>query len=66
MSAGGEIGNSHHRGEVLKPGARGLFQAIERALKTTNHAIRNRVPWRRLHVDLLTQLTIEKCVRTSS
>jgi hypothetical protein len=30
--------------------------------KTTNDAIRNRVPWRRLHIDLLTQLTIEKCV----
>jgi hypothetical protein len=28
----------------------------------TNHAIRNIVPWRRLHVNLLTQLTIEKCV----
>jgi hypothetical protein len=28
----------------------------------TNHAIRNRVPWRRLHINLLTQLTIEKCV----
>jgi hypothetical protein len=28
----------------------------------TNCAIRNRVPSRRLHVNLLTQLTIEKCV----
>jgi hypothetical protein len=28
----------------------------------TNHAIRDRVPWRRLHVNLLMQLTIEKCV----
>jgi hypothetical protein len=28
----------------------------------TNHAIRNIVPWRRLHVNLLTQLTIEKCI----
>jgi hypothetical protein len=27
-----------------------------------NHSIRDRVPWRRLHVNLLTQLTIEKCV----
>jgi hypothetical protein len=41
---------------------RGLFQAIKRAPKATNHAIRDRVPWRRLHVDLFTQLTIEKCV----
>jgi hypothetical protein len=62
MSAGGENGNSHHRGKALKPGARGLFQAIKRAPETANHAIRNRVPWRRLHVDLLMQLTIEKCV----
>jgi hypothetical protein len=62
MSAGRETGSSHHRGEALKLGARGLFQAIERAPKTTNHAIRNRVPWRRLHVNHLTQLTIEKSV----
>jgi hypothetical protein len=62
MSARGETSSSHHRGEALKPGTRSLFQAIKRAPKTTNHAIRNRVPWRRLHVNLLTQLTIEKCV----
>jgi hypothetical protein len=58
---GTETSSSHHRGEALKPGARGLFQAIKRAPKTANHVIRNRVPWRRMHVDL-TQLTIEKCV----
>jgi hypothetical protein len=29
---------------------------------TTNHAIRDRVPWRRLHVNLLMQLIIEKYV----
>jgi hypothetical protein len=62
MSVGGEIGSSHDRGEALKPGARGLFQAVKRAPKTANHAIRDRVPWRRLHVNLLTQLSIEKCV----
>jgi hypothetical protein len=62
MSVGGEIGSCHDRGEALKPGARGLFQAIKRAPKATNHAIRDKVPWRRLHVDLLTQLSIEKCV----
>jgi hypothetical protein len=28
----------------------------------TNHATRDRVPWRRLHVNLLTQLTIKKWV----
>jgi hypothetical protein len=62
MSARGETSSSHHRGETLKPGARSLFQAIKRVPKTTNHAIRNIVPWRRLHVNLLTQLTIEKCI----
>jgi hypothetical protein len=62
MSAGGEIGSYHDRGEALKPGARGLFQAIKRAPKMTNHAIRDRVPWRRLHVNLLMQFTIEKCI----
>jgi hypothetical protein len=62
VSARGEASSSHHRGEALKPGARGLFQAIKRAPKMANHAIRNRVPWRRLHVNLLTQLTIQKCV----
>jgi hypothetical protein len=49
-----ETSSSHHRGKALKSGARGLFQAIKRAPKTTNHAIRDRVPWRRLHVNLLT------------
>jgi hypothetical protein len=58
----GETSNSHHRGKALKLGARGLFQAIKRASKTANHAIRDRVPWRRLHVNLLTQLAIEKRV----
>jgi hypothetical protein len=58
MSARGETGSSHHGDEALKLGARGLFQAIERAPKMTNHAIRNRVPWRRLHVDFLTQLAV--------
>jgi hypothetical protein len=62
MRARRETSSSHHRGEDLKPCARGLFQTIKRASKTTNHAIRNRVPWRRLHVNLLTQLSIEKSV----
>jgi hypothetical protein len=33
MSARGEASSSHHRGEALKPGTRGLFQAIKRATK---------------------------------
>jgi hypothetical protein len=62
MRARRETTSSHHRGEELKPCTRGMFQTIKRAPKTTNHAIRNRVPWRRLHVNLLTQLSIEKSV----
>jgi hypothetical protein len=31
-------------------------------METTNHAIRNKVPWRRLHINLHTQLTTEKRV----
>jgi hypothetical protein len=41
MSAMGEASSSHHRGETLKPGARGLFQAIKRATKMADHPIRN-------------------------
>jgi hypothetical protein len=62
ISAWEETDSCHDRGKALKPGTRGLFQAIKRAPKVTNHAIRDRVPWRRLHENLLTQLTIEKCV----
>src|SRR4051812_11470489 len=39
---------------------RGLLEAIERATKTTNHAICNRIPRWWLHINLLTQLTIKK------
>jgi hypothetical protein len=62
MNARGEISSSHHRGEPLKPGTRGLFQTIKRVPKTVDHPIRNRIPRRRLHINLLMQLTIEKGV----
>jgi hypothetical protein len=62
MSTRGETSSSHHRGKTLKPGARGLFQAIKRAPKMVDHPIRNRIPQTRLHINLLTQLTIEKGV----
>jgi hypothetical protein len=62
MSARRETSSSHHRGEALKPGTRGLFQTKKKAPKMTNHSIRDRVPWRRLHVNLLMQLSIEKSV----
>jgi hypothetical protein len=62
MSTRGETSGSHRRGETLKPGARGLFEAIKRAPKTADHPIRNRIARRRLHINLLTQLTIEEGV----
>jgi hypothetical protein len=46
--------------EALKPGPRSLLEAIKRATQPTNHDVRNRVSGRQLHVDLLTQLAIEK------
>ncbi|KAK1648280.1 hypothetical protein QYE76_066085 [Lolium multiflorum] len=57
-----ETSSSHHRGKALKPGTRGLFETIERTSKTTNHPIGNRIPRRRLHVNLLTQLAIKKSI----
>jgi hypothetical protein len=54
MSAREEASSSHYRGEMLKPGTRGLFYAIKRSLKMADHSIRNRIPRRRLHIDLLT------------
>jgi hypothetical protein len=62
MSAGMETSSSHHRGKALKPGTRGLFQAIKRTPKMTNHPIGNKISRRRLHVNLLTQFSIEKSV----
>src|SRR3954469_10966529 len=62
MSTRGETSNSHYIRKALKPGTRGLFEAIKRTSKTTNHPLGNRIPRRRLHINLLTQLTIEKGV----
>jgi hypothetical protein len=62
MITGREARGSHDRGEPLEPGTRGLFKTIERAAKSADHTIRNRVPWGWLHINLLTQLTIEKGV----
>jgi hypothetical protein len=62
MSVGRETSSSHHRVKMLKPGMRGLFQAIKRTPKATDHPIRNRIPGKRLQVNLLTQLAIKKSV----
>ena len=47
---------------MLKPSTRSVFQTIKRVSKMTNHAIRNKIPRRWSHVDLLTKLTIKKCI----
>nr|CCI55441.1 PH01B031C15.24 [Phyllostachys edulis] len=57
---GGEAGSSDNKGETVEPSTRGLFEPIERAIKTINHTIRDRIPKGWLYVNLLTQLTIEK------
>src|SRR4051812_20217942 len=62
MSTRGETSSCHYRSKALKPGTRGLFEAIKRTSKATNHPLRNRIPRRRLHINLLTHLTIEKGV----
>ncbi|XP_048556699.1 uncharacterized protein LOC125537428 [Triticum urartu] len=62
MITGQETSGSHHRGETLEPGARGLFKTIEGAAKSTDHTIRSIVPRWLLHINLHTQLTIEKGV----
>jgi len=51
-----------NRGETLKPGPRSLLEAVERTAQPTNQAIRNRVSWRWLHIDFLSQLAIEEGV----
>jgi hypothetical protein len=60
MSTRRKTSNSYHRGKSLKQGARGFLKAIERVTKTMDHAIRKRIPRRWLHINLITQLTIEK------
>lgn len=60
MSTSRKTSSNDYRGKTLKPSTRSLFEAIKRTTKTTNHTLRNRIPRRRLHIDLLTQLTIKK------
>uniref|UniRef100_A0A0A9H176 Uncharacterized protein n=1 Tax=Arundo donax TaxID=35708 RepID=A0A0A9H176_ARUDO len=51
---------SDDRGQALKPSTGRLLEAVKRATQPTDHTRRNRVTWRRLHVDLLSQLTIKE------
>src|SRR3954468_1533019 len=44
ISTRGETSSSHYRSKALKPGTRGLFEAIKRTSKTTNHPLGHRMP----------------------
>jgi len=54
VGAGLKTSIRDNRGKPLKPGPRSLLETVKGATQTTNHAIRNRVAWRWLHVNLLT------------
>jgi hypothetical protein len=62
MSAGGKISSCDHRGKTIKPSPRSLLKAIKRAMKMTNHALRDRIPRWWTHVNILTQPTFKKCI----
>src|SRR6266508_3948382 len=62
MLTSNKTSSENNRGEALKPGAGSLFEAIERATKTTDVTIRNRVSRGRMHVDLLMQLAMKKSI----
>jgi hypothetical protein len=54
--------SSDHRGKTLKPSMRSLLKAIKGATKVTNHTLRHRIPRWWVYVNILTQLTIKKCI----
>jgi hypothetical protein len=62
MLASNKTGISDNRGEALKPGTRGMFEAIKRTAKSTDMTIRDKVTRGRVHVDFLTQLTMKKSI----
>jgi hypothetical protein len=66
MLTGNKTNSGDNRGEVPKPSTRGLLEAIERTIETTNMVIRNRVARRWVHVDLLMQLTVKKSVQDNT
>jgi hypothetical protein len=51
-----------NRGKTLKPSPRSLIKAIEGMTQSTNKTIRHRISWGWLHIDFLSELTIEKGV----
>jgi hypothetical protein len=51
-----------NRGKTLKPSPRSLLEAIEGTTQPTNKTIRHRISWGWLHIDFLSELTIEEGV----
>jgi hypothetical protein len=62
MSDDRKTSNYDHRGKTLKPSPRSLVKAIKGATKVTNHTLRDRILMWWTHVNVLTQLTIKKCI----
>jgi hypothetical protein len=62
MSTSEKTSSSDYRGKTLKPSVMSLFEAIKGVTKVTNHTLRDRVPKWWAHVNILTQLTIKKCI----
>jgi hypothetical protein len=62
MSTSRKINCCDHRGKALKPSSRSLLKVIKGATKMTNHTLRNRIPRWWMHVNILTQLIIKKCI----
>jgi hypothetical protein len=60
MSAVEKTSSCDHRGKTLKPSPRSLLKAIKGATKMINHALRDRISWWWMHVNILTHLTIKK------
>jgi hypothetical protein len=62
MLTSNKSSSSDNWGEALKLSIRGLLEAIERTVETTDMALGNRVARRWVHVDLLMQLTVKKSI----
>jgi hypothetical protein len=62
MSASRKTSSGDHRSKTLKPSTRSLLKVIKGATKVTKHTLRVRMPRRWVHVNILTQLTIKKCI----
>jgi hypothetical protein len=62
MSASRKPNSCDHRSKTLKPSPKSLLKAIKGATNVTNHTLRDRIPRWWMHVNILTQFTIKKCI----